>query len=96
MVDRIEITVETEEISIGKMKYGWSKWGGPMYGLVKDEQDWFCQACSKPQPKEMPNYMLPIDRSGREFVRICSICKHIQLQNKISYYQLIQLVRNDL
>jgi hypothetical protein len=74
-----------------KMCYGWSKYNGGMSGLVKDEDDWFCQCCGEKQPKEFPQYMIPADSLEREFFRICSVCKHIQLRNKIERYQFKRL-----
>jgi hypothetical protein len=83
----------SEDLTDNQMKYGWSKWGGPRYGLLKDEKEWVCQACGEPQPKELPTYMLPLDSFYRDFVRICSNCKHIQYSRRISYYTLIKIVR---
>lgn len=89
------VTVTTKA-TFTKMCYGWSKYGGPMYGLVKDEQEWCCQACGKTQPEGFPQYMMPMDTSNREFLRICSVCKHTQLKKKMNYQKLIELVRNHL
>jgi len=59
----------------GKKTGKWTKYGGAIYGLVKEEiQDtWFCQICSDEVPKELPpfNYELYPD----EFIRICNVCK---------------------
>lgn len=73
--------------------YGWSKYGGPRYGLLKDEKDWFCQVCGEKQAKEMAQYMLPIDPFRRDFVRICGVCKHIQYRSKLNYRQLCARLR---
>lgn len=78
----------------GKMRYGWSKYGGPMYGLVREEQSWHCQCCGKEQPKTVPQYMMPLDGMNRDFVRICSICKHRQTHGNMSYHKLVVIVRH--
>lgn len=77
----------------GKMRYGWSKYGGPMFGLVKSEHEWYCQSCSQLQPEGVAQYMIPINETLREYVRVCSICKHKQISEKINYRQLIIVVR---
>ncbi len=77
----------------GKQKYGWSKYSGGFMGLVKDENDWYCQACGEPQAKELPQYMLPISKMEREYVRICSVCKHIQLRHKIGKYNFVRIIQ---
>ena len=71
--------------------YGWSKWGGGNKGLVKEElKEWYCQACIKPQKKELPSYM--VETATREFVRVCSSCKHKMIKKNLkSYYDLIKL-----
>lgn len=55
---------------------GWSKWGGPIYGLLKEELDeWYCQICGEKQVKILPSYMFPMDVTQRDYVRVCSDCK---------------------
>lgn len=76
---------------VNKAKYGWSRWGGAMYGLVKSEGEWVCQGCGKDQPVGVPQYYFPWDKEEREYVRLCSVCKHIQLSNKIPKYQVTTL-----
>lgn len=80
-------------VSITKQMYGWSKYGGPRYGILKESKDWFCQACGKKQVKEMAQYMLPIDGFHRDFVRICGICKHTQHKRRLDYRQLCYRIR---
>ena len=75
--------------------YGWSKWGGGNQGLVKEELDeWFCQSCAKPQRKGLPSYM--VESAEREFMRVCSSCKHKMVQNHIrNYWRLLGYIRPD-
>ena len=72
-------------LTINKMKYGWSKWGGANHGLVKEELDeWYCQGCGKKQVKGLPSYMLPIThKEDRDFARVCSKCEHEIWFNRI-------------
>lgn len=84
---------------LGKESYGWSKYGGGMHGLVGDEGDWFCQLCGEEQPEESPKYMLPMDGTKREFLRVCSVCKHVQLKHKLgtyNYTKIIKIVRKEV
>lgn len=86
-------TMEHRVITWGKVRYGWSKYGGPMYGIVRSESEWICQACGDPQPHGVAEYVLPIDSMKRDYVRICAVCKHVQHRRRMTYYHLIQLVR---
>ena len=81
----------TRTIKITRLMYGWSKWGGGNKGLVKEElKEWYCQSCINLQKKELPSYM--VETATREFVRVCSNCKHKMIQKKLkSYYELIKL-----
>jgi len=90
MEDRI-----IETISITKMMYGWSKYGGKNYGVVKHNGGWFCQTCGAEQPKSVPSYMFCTDNGGfREFVRLCSCCENLVKEKKIKNYQeLKEIVR---
>ena len=86
------------DLTWGKIRYGWSKFGGGFFGMVKNEGDWFCQACGQKQPEEFPQYMIPTDKNERDFIRICSVCKHIQIKHKLSkysYIRIIKIVRKD-
>lgn len=78
---------------ITRLMYGWSKWGGGNKGLVKEELDeWYCQSCSETQRKGLPSYM--VETAEREFVRVCSKCKHKMVeQNLKDYYDLIKILR---
>ena len=68
----------------------WSKWSWGGFGILKEELDeWYCQVCGEKQVKEFPSYMVSVDKNGREFVRICCLCRvkikknEIDLKNKI-------------
>jgi len=81
------------------MRYGWSKFGGGFFGLVKNEGKWFCQACGGEQTDDLPQYYIPMDKTEREFARVCSLCKHIQFKYKLgryNYVRIIQIVRKEL
>lgn len=69
-----------------KAMYGWSKYGGPNMGLVKQENDtWYCQSCGEEYPEEMSPFMMPMDDTMREFIRICGICYKRVLIKRIKY-----------
>jgi hypothetical protein len=83
--------------ALNKQKYGWSKWGGPNFGLVQKNltPEWFCQACKQMQPEELTPYMFEFVE--REYIRICSKCHHVRITNDIQPLQfdiLIDLVRS--
>jgi len=60
-------------LSITKQMYGWSKWGGPRKGIVKETLDtWYCQVCGEEQTKDLPAYMFHI--GDRDYIRLCSKC----------------------
>jgi len=78
--------------------YGWSKYR-PKQVKSKKEYSWTCQTCGEEQPLEVPHYFVPIDQTRHEFLRICSVCKHIQLENKLGKYdyaRIILIVRKEL
>lgn len=76
-------------------KKGWSKWGGGLYGLDKEELDeWYCQTCGEKQTKTLPSYMFPVDTFKRDFVRVCSECKAKATQTNTSFcFDLIEIVK---
>lgn len=82
-----------------KEKYGWSKYGRNQTGEPVDtEGKWSCQTCGQLQSDGCPHYILPMNEIRNEFLRICSVCKHIQLENKLSEYDylvIISLVREE-
>lgn len=83
-----------EEVSITKMMYGWSKYGGPRHGLVKKniKGTWACQACAQQQTEEMPRYMYEF--APQEYVRVCGMCHFIGFHLGIQRVQeLIPIVR---
>lgn len=73
---------------ITKKMYGWTKYGGPRQGLVKEELDeWYCQLCSQKQVKSLPTYLITETQDEREYMRICSKCKGISVSMKIETYE---------
>jgi len=60
-------------LSLNMQKYGWSKWGGPRKGIVKESLDtWYCQVCAEQQTIGLPAYMVHI--GDRDYIRLCSKC----------------------
>lgn len=75
-------TIVEKSISVTRAQYGWSKYGGARHGLVRHSGDWYCQACGKKQPDELPAYMFCLDVGEyREFIRLCASCQNI-VKNK--------------
>ena len=83
----------------GKKSGKWSKFGGAVYGLVKEkiEDEWFCQVCARKVPKELPpfNYEL----FPGEFIRVCNVCKSVinkipKGNNFIRYRKTMIITRN--
>lgn len=83
-------------ISITHKMYGWSKWGGAREGMLKEDLDeWYCQSCGEKQIKVLPCYMFPVDELGRDFVRVCTICKAKSLIKHLNHWDdLLKLLRN--
>ena len=75
--------------------FGWTKYGGARHGLVKQNGNWYCQACGKEHPDSMPAYMLCIDNGNyREFVRLCGNCENIVKTFKIiNFKELKDIVK---
>lgn len=77
-----------------KEKYGWSKYGRmKVVEPVETDGKWTCQTCGEQQPDSCPHYILPMDENRFEFLRICSVCKHIQLENKLTEYDYLVIIR---
>lgn len=84
-----------KSIKITKQMYGWSKYGGSNHGLVQEELDeWTCQACARRQTKSLAAYMVPMDEYERDFVRVCALCKSLQLKEDLKdIFEIIHKVR---
>jgi len=82
-------------VTINQAKYGWTKYGGARQGLVKGEHEfWYCQCCKTKLTKEMPQYMFPIDKNLREYVRICNTCEHlVKVADIHSFSDLVIAIR---
>ena len=83
------------KVTITRLMYGWSRWGGGNQGLVKEELDeWYCQNCGEIQKKGLPSYM--VETAEREFVRVCAKCKHKMVENRLKdYWGLMNYTRRD-
>ncbi len=75
-----------------KAKFGWTKYGCTKVEVVEDDGNWTCQTCGETQPNEFPHYFVPLDSNRYEFLKICSICKHIQLEHKLKKYDYITII----
>lgn len=83
----MEFILIVREISITKKMYGWSKYGGARKGLVKEELDeWSCQLCGSTNNRSLPAYFVPEDATQREYMRICSDCKHLALKHDLKTF----------
>lgn len=82
-------------MNLTKKMYGWSKYGGGTHGaLIEDGDEWTCQSCGDVQSKELPSYLVPLDESDRDFMRVCADCKNILERGKyVTYTQLVQVTR---
>lgn len=76
--------------------YGWSKWGGATMGLAKEElPTWYCQVCGDEQILQLPSYMIPMDYSQRDFIRVCASCKAKAVRRRVTLsYELIRIVKS--
>lgn len=78
-----------------KMMYGWSKYGGARMGMVRKEtvwsKDWCCQVCGKTQIRDLPHYMIPFKDSDREYIQICSTCKHIAMEKGAEDHEAVMI-----
>jgi len=92
-----DIRTTLMSISVTRMMYGWTKWGGATEGISKESVDeWFCQICGEPQIKELPSYMIPVDITQRDFIRVCSSCKAKSVQRHIMLcWDLLRLIRGN-
>lgn len=78
-----------------RLKYGWSKYGDPNFGLVQRNltEEWACQSCSEAQDNHLPSFMFEF--MEREFIRICSKCQNLKIKNNVSTFdKLIELCRH--
>jgi hypothetical protein len=75
---------------------GWSKWGEPVYGLLKEELDeWYCQVCGEKQVKVLPSYMFPMDELMRDYIRVCADCKSKANGTRVTFsWQLIKIIKH--
>jgi hypothetical protein len=83
-------------LSITFRMYSWSKWGGGTSGLVKEELDeWYCQSCGEKQVRTLPSYMIPMDETQRDYVRVCSDCKAKAHAKKITFcWDLLRIIKH--
>lgn len=80
-------------VTISKMKFGWSKYGGARQGLVKQGGNWFCQACGAEQPDSLPAYMMCVDNGEyREFIRLCAVCENIVKKKNIKNFRILKKI----
>lgn len=60
----------------GKKTGKWTKYGGAVHGLVKEEikDKWYCQVCAEEQPKELKPFLFELYPG--DFIRVCNLCIH--------------------
>lgn len=83
-------------MKIGNTKKSWSKWGGIGSKLLKLDEEWSCQACADKIPLAIDPFLIPFDTGGiaNEYLRICPSCYYKTRVFKITYYELVKVVRN--
>lgn len=84
-------------LTITKIMYGWSKWGGANNGVatLMGNDEWYCQACQQQQTKNLPSYMFPLDAFNRDYAKICARCKNVSVKKQIeNYFKLRAYMRN--
>lgn len=66
----------------GKKTGKWTKYGGAVHGMVKEEiqRQWYCQSCSQEMPKELKPFLYELYPG--DFIRICNLCIH-EMQSQI-------------
>ena len=79
----------------GKKTGKWTKYGGAVYGLVKEriDEQWSCQTCGQDIPEEIKPFLF--EMWPGEFIRICPPCtnKITKMHHTVSVEQIIQRVR---
>ena len=79
----------------GKKSGKWSRYGGAVYGLVKEaiQDNWYCQVCGSENPKELKPFLFELFPG--EFVRVCSLCTNVvnRTKTRITITRLITTVR---
>lgn len=79
----------------GKKTGKWTKYGGAVYGLVKEriEEEWTCQTCANDIPAEIKPFLFEMTEG--EFIRICPACTHkaSRMPYTVSVQQIIRVVR---
>lgn len=78
--------------NLNKACYGWSKWGGPLLGLVQEDltKEWICQACGEKQTDKLSPYMYEYPQG--EYIRICSKCHYIRQKEHVEPCQFALLL----
>ena len=74
---------------INKLKYGWSKYGDPNFGLIQKDltKDWTCQSCAQIQALHLPHFLFEF--IDREFIHICSKCQNLVIRYSIIDFQVL-------
>ena len=79
----------------GKKTGKWTKYGGAVYGLVKERIDemWTCQTCGRDIPEEIKPFLF--EMLPGEFIRICPPCTNqaSRMHHTVSVQQIIKVVR---
>ena len=83
----------------GKKTGKWSKYGGAVHGLVKEQilKEWACQSCGRRMPVELKPFLFELYPG--DFIRICNLCQFESTKNKqenstLTIKRVIKIVRN--
>jgi len=74
--------------SVTKMLYGWSKWGKGNFGIFREiAEEWNCQLCAAKQIIGLPRYFFPMDDFRRDFLMVCSSCRHDLIEAGVQTFE---------
>ena len=82
----------------GKKTGKWTKYGGAVHGLVKEEikDKWYCQSCGEEMPKELKPFLFELYPG--DFIRTCNSCMNAMHKEKtepiIIYKRTVTIFRH--
>jgi len=69
------LSLTMNQLKFGKR--GWTKWGGGTgISTVLENNEWICQSCGDRQILELPTYIMPLDETNSDYLKVCSFCRH--------------------
>lgn len=86
--------MESDNPLKGKKTGKWTKYGGAVYGLVKEaiQEKWYCQTCGSENPAELKPFLLELYPG--DFIRVCNLCANLT-NKKITIRRVIAITRHD-